>query len=199
MAEKMLIHQNYQVGRNNVWVLQELWLMNLTSSYVTSALDPQTTDEILDLLLKIKERENLTIVIITHEMHVIRRVCDEVAVMESGRVIEQGKVTQVFENPQHEVTRRFVKDDLDDDFEESIKHLEPLDSDAYIVRLNFNGGNTTEPVVSYISKTHNIDINILEANIKIPVVVLSGSWWFIFHILLKQSLRHLKKIYISNM
>ena len=148
----------------------------------TSALDPQTTDEILDLLLKIKERENLTIVIITHEMHVIRRVCDEVAVMESGRVIEQGKVTQVFENPQHEVTRRFVKDDLDDDFEESIKHLEPLDSDAYIVRLNFNGGNTTEPVVSYISKTHNIDINILEANIKIPVVVLSGSWWFIFHI-----------------
>ena len=137
--------------------------------------------------------------IITHEMHVIRRVCDEVAVMESGRVIEQGKVTQVFENPQHEVTRRFVKDDLDDDFEESIKHLEPLDSDAYIVRLNFNGGNTTEPVVSYISKTYNIDINILEANIKIPVVVLSGSWWFIFHILLKQSLRHLKKIYISNM
>ena len=92
-----------------------------------------------------------------------------------------------------------MKDDLDDDFEESIKHLEPLDSDAYIVRLNFNGGNTTEPVVSYISKTHNIDINILEANIKIPVVVLSGSWWFIFHILLKQSLRHLKKIYISNM
>ena len=133
MAEKMLIHQNYQVGRNNVWVLQELWLMNLTSSYVTKlqALDPQTTDEILDLL-KLKN-ENLTIVIITHEMHVIRRVCDEVAVMESGRVIEQGKVTQVFENPQHEVTRRFVKDDLDDDFEESIKHLEPLDSDAYIV------------------------------------------------------------------
>lgn len=132
----------------------------------TSALDPQTTDEILDLLLKIKERENLTIVIITHEMHVIRRVCDEVAVMENGRVIEQGNVTQVFENPQHEVTRRFVKEDLDDDFEESIKHLEPLDPDAYIVRVNFNGENTTEPVISYITKTHNIDFNILEANIK---------------------------------
>lgn len=132
----------------------------------TSALDPQTTDEILDLLLKIQERENLTIVIITHEMHVIRRVCDEVALMENGRVIEQGNVTQVFENPQHEVTRRFVKEDLDDDFEESIKHLEPLDPDAYIVRLNFNGENTTEPVISYITKTHNIDFNILEANIK---------------------------------
>lgn len=61
----------------------------------TSALDPQTTDEILDLLLKIREQQNLTIVLITHEMHVIRRICDEVAVMESGKVIEQGPVTQV--------------------------------------------------------------------------------------------------------
>ena len=75
----------------------------------TSALDPQTTDEILDLLLEIKKKRNLTIVIITHEMQVIRRVCDEVAVMENGKVIEQGKVTEVFENPQHAVTRRFVK------------------------------------------------------------------------------------------
>lgn len=61
----------------------------------TSALDPQTTDEILDLLLKIREQQNLTIVLITHEMHVIRRICDEVAVMESGKVIEHGPVTQV--------------------------------------------------------------------------------------------------------
>ncbi len=64
----------------------------------TSALDPQTNNEILDLLLKIREQQNLTIVLITHEMHVIRRICDEVAVMESGKkVIEQGPVTQVFE------------------------------------------------------------------------------------------------------
>ena len=61
----------------------------------TSALDPQTTDEILELLLKIREQQNLTIVLITHEMHVIRRICDEVAVMESGKVIEHGPVTQV--------------------------------------------------------------------------------------------------------
>ena len=58
----------------------------------TSALDPQTTDEILDLLLKVREQQNLTIVLITHEMHVIRRICDEVAVMENGKVIEQGAV-----------------------------------------------------------------------------------------------------------
>ena len=87
----------------------------------TSALDPQTTDEILDLLLKVREQQNLTIVLITHEMHVIRRICDEVAVMESGKVIEQGKVSEVFESPQHAVTKRFVKDDLNDDFEDSFR------------------------------------------------------------------------------
>ena len=132
----------------------------------TSALDPQTTDEILDLLLKVREQQNLTIVLITHEMHVIRRICDEVAVMENGKVIEQGAVSKVFENPQHEVTKRFVKDDLNDDFEDSLEYLEPLDHDAYIVRLNFTGENTTEPIISYMTKTHNIDVNILEADIK---------------------------------
>lgn len=132
----------------------------------TSALDPQTTDEILDLLLKIKEQRNLTIVIITHEMQVIRRICDEVAVMENGRVIEQGAVTSVFENPQHDVTKRFVKDDLNDDFDESITDLVHIDDNSYIVRLNFTGNNTTEPLISYITKTHDIDVNILEANIK---------------------------------
>uniref|UniRef100_UPI0011D2089D methionine ABC transporter ATP-binding protein n=1 Tax=Staphylococcus aureus TaxID=1280 RepID=UPI0011D2089D len=111
----------------------------------TSALDPQTTDEILDLLLKIREQQNLTIVLITHEMHVIRRICDDVAVMESVKVIEQGPVTQVFENPQHTVTKRFVKDDLNDDFETSLTDLEPLEKDAYIVRLVFAGSTTTEP------------------------------------------------------
>ncbi|PZL23839.1 methionine ABC transporter ATP-binding protein [Staphylococcus aureus] len=132
----------------------------------TSALDPQTTDEILDLLLKIREQQNLTIVLITHEMHVIRRICDEVAVMESGKVIEHGPVTQVFENPQHTVTKRFVKEDLNDDFETSLTELEPLEKDAYIVRLVFAGSTTTEHIVSSLSTAYDIKINILEANIK---------------------------------
>lgn len=132
----------------------------------TSALDPQTTDEILGLLLKIKEERNLTIVIITHEMQVIRRICDEVAVMENGRVIEQGQVSTVFEKPQHEVTKRFVKEDLNDEFDESLFELVDMDESSSVVRLNFTGNNTTEPIVSYITKTHNIDVNILEANIK---------------------------------
>lgn len=90
--------------------------------------------------------------IITHEMQVIRRICDEVAVMENGRVIEQGAVTSVFENPQHDVTKRFVKDDLNDDFDESITDLVHIDDNSYIVRLNFTGNNTTEPLISYITK-----------------------------------------------
>lgn len=132
----------------------------------TSALDPQTTDEILDLLLKVRKQQNLTIILITHEMHVIRRICDEVAVMENGKVIEQGTVSNVFENPQHNVTKRFVKEDLNDDFDQSLDELEPLDPDSYIVRLNFTGANTTEPIVSYLSRKYDIEVNILEANIK---------------------------------
>lgn len=124
----------------------------------TSALDPQTTDEILDLLLKIREQQNLTIVLITHEMHVIRRICDEVAVMESGKVIEHGPVTQVFENPQHTVTKRFVKEDLNDDFETSLTELEPLEKDAYIVRLVFAGSTTTEPIVSSLSTAYDLSL-----------------------------------------
>ena len=71
----------------------------MISDEATSALDPQTTDEVLDLLDEINEKLNLTIVIITHEMHVIRRLADKVAVMENGQVIEEGPVSEVFTHP----------------------------------------------------------------------------------------------------
>ncbi|UXR72098.1 ATP-binding cassette domain-containing protein [Staphylococcus sp. IVB6240] len=133
----------------------------------TSALDPQTTDEILDLLLQLKKEQNLTIIIITHEMHVIRRVCDEVAVMENGRVIEEGKVSEVFENPQHQVTRRFVQEDLQPEHDfESIANALPLETGDRVIKLTFSGENTTQPVVSYIARKHNVTVNILEGNIK---------------------------------
>ena len=99
-------------------------------------------------------------------MHVIRRICDEVAVMESGKVIEHGPVTQVFENPQHTVTKRFVKEDLNDDFKNIFNRIRAIRKDAYIVRLVFAGSTTTEPIVSSLSTAYDIKINILEANIK---------------------------------
>ena len=89
-----------------------------------SALDPQTTDEILDLLVQINKKYNLTIVLITHEMHVIQKICHHVAIMESGRIVEQGDVLTVFSNPQHPVTERFVKQVASKD--ESIKTVEHL-------------------------------------------------------------------------
>ena len=70
------------------------------------------------------------------------------------------------------LTKRFVKDDLNDDFEDSLDELEPLASDSYIVRLNFTGDNATEPIVSYITKTHNIDVNILKLTSRILEMVL---------------------------
>lgn len=75
----------------------------------TSALDPQTTDQILDLLAEINRKMGLTIVLITHEMHVVRHICSHVAVMEDGRIVEQGPVSQVFVRPQEAVTRRFLR------------------------------------------------------------------------------------------
>ncbi|MGV8261143.1 methionine ABC transporter ATP-binding protein, partial [Pseudomonas aeruginosa] len=75
----------------------------------TSALDPQTTDAILDLLLDINRQLKLTIVLITHEMHVVRKICHRVAVMENGRIVEEGPVLDVFTRPQQPITRQFVK------------------------------------------------------------------------------------------
>src|SRR5699024_4648160 len=81
----------------------------------TSALDPQTTDEVLDLLVKIRQELGLTIVMITHEMQVIRKICDRAAVMEDGKVIEVAPIIEVFQNPKSSVTKRFVQDELDDE------------------------------------------------------------------------------------
>lgn len=133
----------------------------------TSALDPQTTDEILDLLLQLKKEKNLTIIIITHEMHVIRRICDEVSVMENGRVIEQGKVSDIFENPQHAVTRRFVQEDLkpSDESDELVAAF-LLAKDDVLIKLTFSGDNTTRPILSHLSQEYHLSANILEGNIK---------------------------------
>ena len=80
----------------------------------TSALDPQTTDQILDLLVEINQKLELTIVLITHEMHVIKRICHKVAVMEAGEIVEKGTVMDVFHDPQAQITKRFLNQ-IDDD------------------------------------------------------------------------------------
>ena len=133
----------------------------------TSALDPETTEEVLNLLFKIRDELGLTIVLITHEMEVIRKICDRAAVMENGRVVEVGPVIKLFQAPEHDVTKRFVRDDLDDEETEiqieSIKETFPT---ATILKLGFVGTKARAPIVSMLVKKYGLDVNILSGNIK---------------------------------
>ncbi|MHC8303655.1 methionine ABC transporter ATP-binding protein [Pseudomonas sp. PB3P13] len=114
----------------------------------TCALDPQTTQSILGLLRQINQRLGLTIVLITHEMAVIRDICDRVAVLEHGRIVEQGPVWEVFGNPQHEVSQTLLaplQHTLPEELQNSLQ-AHPQSGDASVVlRLRFTGSATKEP------------------------------------------------------
>ncbi|MGO1060503.1 methionine ABC transporter ATP-binding protein [Planococcus sp. FY231025] len=132
----------------------------------TSALDPQTTDSILDLLVDINKRLGLTIVLITHEMHVIRKICHRVAVMEGGRVVEMGDVLRVFQAPRENITKRFVAQVTDtEDSQETIKHLRELYPEGVLVKLVFVGDQTEQPILTKLIRKHPVDINIVQGNI----------------------------------
>jgi D-methionine transport system ATP-binding protein len=132
----------------------------------TSALDPQTTDSILDLLVDINKRLGLTIVLITHEMHVIRKICHRVAVMEGGRVVEMGDVLRVFQAPKENITKRFVAQVTDtEDSQETIKHLRVLYPEGVLVKLVFVGDQTEQPILTKLIRKHPVDINIVQGNI----------------------------------
>lgn len=129
----------------------------------TSALDPQTTAQVLQLLAEINRELGLTIVLITHEMDVIRRVCDQVAVMDGGVIVEQGPVAQVFLHPQHPTTRRFVQED------EHIDENEQRDDFAHvsgrILRLTFQGEATYAPLLGTVARETGVDYSILAGRI----------------------------------
>lgn len=132
----------------------------------TSALDPETTNAILDLLVNINQKLGLTIVMITHEMHVIRKVCNRVAVMEEGQIVEQGNVIDVFSQPKQPVTKKFVEQLMsnkkDDD---SIDYVLEQVNNGMIVQLHFVGESTNDTLISEVAKKYPIDINILQGKI----------------------------------
>lgn len=132
----------------------------------TSALDPETTDSILDLLVSINKKLNLTIILITHEMHVIRKICHRVSVMEEGRVVEEGSALDVFMYPKHETTQRFVQQvtstQESDDF---LKAQMKSKITGEIIRLHFLGGDTNRAIISQIAKQFEVEVNILQGNI----------------------------------
>ncbi|TSI06862.1 methionine ABC transporter ATP-binding protein [Lysinibacillus sp. BW-2-10] len=132
----------------------------------TSALDPETTDAILELLLDINKRLGLTIVLITHEMHVIRKICHRVAVMEAGQVVEQGNVLQVFQNPQADITKNFVMQvSGTKESKDSIEQILVNYPTGKIVKLTFVGNKTEQPIISQLIKQFNVEVNIVHGNI----------------------------------
>lgn len=135
----------------------------------TSALDPQTTDEVLDLLAKINEELSVTIVLITHEMEVVRKICDRVAVMNKGNIVEEGSVLQVFRNPQEDITKRFIRQDRETDNKETRQALTELKKaypDGQIIQLFFQGDNVGSPVITQVSRQCGCDINIIQGTIQ---------------------------------
>lgn len=135
----------------------------LLSDEATSALDPETTEQILDLLIDINKKLGLTIILITHEMHVIRKICDRVAVMEAGKVVEQGKVIDVFTHPKMPVTKNFVDQVMGISEEnEDIEQIIQANPDGNLYRLHFIGETANQTLISTLAKQFPIDINILK-------------------------------------
>ena len=153
----------------------------------TSALDPQTTKAILRLLKNLNEKLGITVVIITHEMAVVKEICDRVAVMEHGRVVEQGEVFNVFADPRQEITRSFIHTTSNlRKIEELIEEDSPvvqLKPGELIVRLSYIQRNVSEPLISTVSRKFDITLNIIFSDIAIEqnapiggtVAIISGE------------------------
>lgn len=153
----------------------------------TSALDPQTTKVILRLLKDLNEKLGITVVIITHEMAVVKEICDRVAVMEHGRVVEQGEVFNVFADPRQEITRNFIHTTSNlRKIEELIEEDSPvvqLKPGELIVRLSYIQRNVSEPLISTVSRKFDITLNIIFSDIAIvqnapiggTVAIISGE------------------------
>ncbi|MCL4642233.1 MULTISPECIES: methionine ABC transporter ATP-binding protein [Olivibacter] len=133
----------------------------------TSALDPATTRSILNLLKDINKRLNITIVLITHEMDVVKAICDDVAVLSEGRVIERGSVREIFSNAKTDLTQQFINSSLHVDIaHEYLNRLVQVSEDNgkdLLLKVRFNGASTDQPLLSSIVKLFGIDYEVLNA------------------------------------
>jgi D-methionine transport system ATP-binding protein len=132
----------------------------------TSALDPDTTQDILKLLKKVNRELGITILLITHEMHVIQSICDKVAVMEKGAVIEEGEVFEVFTNPQHVTTQRFIQSVHQDLPSEPILKEWGNTNGGKLYRVIFKGTVAGDPVLSTITQKHGVHFNIVYGSVQ---------------------------------
>ena len=143
----------------------------------TSALDPQTTESILKLLKRVNKEMGITILLITHQMQVIQLICDRVAVMEQGRVAEEGAVLEVFGRPKEEVTKRFVRTVINDQVPETFYDTIRAENRHYrLEQLKFIGDSVNEPVIANLCRRKGLEVNIIGANIS----QMQGSMMSVF-------------------
>ena len=151
----------------------------------TSALDPQTTRSILRLLKQLNETLGITIVLITHEMAVVKEICHRVAVMEHGRVVEQGDVFHVFADPKQEITKSFIHTTSNlQKIEELVAENSPvvqLQPGEVVVRLSYLQKNVSAPLISAVSQKLGISLNIIFADITIVQDAPIGGTVTIIH------------------
>lgn len=151
----------------------------------TSALDPQTTEDILKLLRQLNDDLGITIVVVTHEMQVIEDLCEFVAVLDKGKILEQGDVYSMFADPHEELTRKFIsttsKLNLPDEVLNS--DLLTLTDNQLLIKITYVNSEAVEPLISYVSRKFSVDANIIVGDIKILqqkplgglVIVLDGT------------------------
>lgn len=151
----------------------------------TSALDPQTTASILQLLKDLNKKLGLTIVVITHEMEVVKNICLKAAVMDAGKIIETGDVFEIFSNPKHTVTKNFVRTTSNlSKIETLIRDDSPmvrLKPGELMARLVYIHADVSEPLISYASRAFDIEINIILADVEIVAGAMVGGTVVIFN------------------
>lgn len=132
----------------------------------TSALDPETTEQILQLLRRINRELKITILFVTHQIQVIQQLCNKVAVMEHGRVVEQGSVLEVFSNPQQPITKKFVSTVIPDSIPESVQEDLKKDKRPFkLIRLRFLGRQASDGSISVLNEKFGLKTNIVFATV----------------------------------
>ncbi len=124
----------------------------------TSALDPKTTREILDLLKNLQRHFGLTIVLITHDMEVVKRICTKVAILDAGEIVEQGSIQDIFSSPSHPTTQRLIQSSHHDIPVSFIRSPSP---DRKLLRLHFQGVSAGKPLISWMASQYKVEANIL--------------------------------------
>ena len=143
----------------------------------TSALDPATTRSILNLLKDINKRLNITILLITHEMNVVKAICDEVAVISDGKLIEQGPVSAIFSHPKTDLAKQFISSSLQIDIPAAYQNrlsAVPADGKRPLVKLEFTGQSADDPVLSEVAMLFQVENNIISAQLDYAGAVKFG-------------------------